>query len=413
MALASNTLLTNDLITRQALRVLRNQFVLASRALRNVDDLFGKTGLKAGATVRVRVPVRYASATGAAVQKNNSTETNTSITLVQRNIGIGFTSIDRTLSIDDFNDRFIKPAMAQLASDIDADGFALYYKAQNLVTPGSYSSGSPAAWTGTDVSTLRPFLDAKARLVEKAVPADGDMFVAVTPAASAGLVDGLKTLFQSASEIADQYKRGLMGMAAGFQFVEAQTLPTHTAGTRTNVTPLVDGAQTGASLLIKGAGNAVTYKVGDQFTISGVYAINPLTRSATNKLQVFTVQTLATTSAGGAATLSITPSINVTSPNQTVSAGAADGATIVNMGGAGVATDVNLAWHKSAVLVAFADLETDLPGAEASKMTDPESGITLRMVGQHNVETDETVYRLDVLYGWAIVRGEHVCRVQA
>lgn len=413
MAVSSNTLLTNDLITRQALRVLRNQFVLASRSTRNVDDLFGKTGLKAGLAVRVRIPVRYVSATGAAVQKNNSTETNTSITLTQRNIGMGFTSIDRTLSIDDFSDRFIKPAMAQLASDIDADGFALYYKSTNLVTPGSYSSGSPAAFTGADVSTLKPFLDAKARLTEKAVPADGDLYVAVTPAASAGLVDGLKALFQSASEIADQYKRGLMGMAAGFQFVEAQTLPTHTCGTRTNTTPLIDGNQTGSSLLLKGAGNTITYKQGDQFTIAGVYAINPLTRAATNKLQIFTVQALATSSAGGAVTVSVLPSINVTSPNQTVSAQAADNAAVTNIGGASVATDVNFAWHKSAVLVAFADLETDLPGAEASKMTDPETGITLRMVGQHNVETDETVYRLDVLYGWAIVRGEHTCRIQA
>lgn len=412
MAAASNTLLTNDLITRQALRVLRNQFVLASRSLRNVDDLFGQVGLKAGATVRVRVPVRYVSTTGAAILKNNSTETNTSITLVQRNIGMGFTSIDRTLSIDDFNDRFIKPAMAQLASDIDADGFALFYKAQNLVTPGSYSSGSPAAWTGADIATIRPFLDAKARLVEKAVPLDGDMYAAVTPAASAGLVDGLKTLFQSASEISDQYKRGLMGTAAGFQFVEAQTLPTFTAGTRTNTTPLIDGAQTGASLLLKGAGNAVTYKQGDQFTIAGVYAINPLTRAATNKLQIFTVQALATSSVGGAVTVSVLPSINVTAPNQTVSASAADNSAIVNMGGAGVATDVNLAWHKTAMLVAFSDLETDLPGAEASKVTDKESGITLRMVGQYQSDTDETVYRLDVLYGWAMVRGEHVVRIQ-
>jgi len=413
MALASNTLLTNDLITRQALRVLRNQFVLASRSLRNVDDLFGKTGLKAGATVRVRVPVRYVSATGAAVQKNNSAETNTSITLTQRNIGMGFASIDRTLSIDDFNDRFIKPAMAQLASDIDADGFALYAKAQNLVTPGSYSAGSPAAFTGTDVSTLRPFLDAKARMTEKAVPADGDMYVAVTPAASAGLVDGLKSLFQSASEIADQYKRGLMGMAAGFQFVEAQTLPTFTAGTRAATGATVNGNTTGSSIVLASAGNTLTYVAGDTFTIAGVYSINPLTRAATNKLQIFTVQATQTSSGGGAVTLSILPSINITSPNQTVSAQAASGAAIVMTSAASVATDVNIAWHKSAFLVAFADLETDLPGAEASKMTDPETGITLRMVGQHNVETDETVYRLDVLYGWAIVRGEHVCRVQA
>jgi hypothetical protein len=412
MAIASNTLLTNDLITRQALRILRNKFVLASRSLRNVDDLFGKVGMKAGDTVRVRIPVRYTSVTGAAVNKQNAVETQTSITLTQRNIGMGFLSKDRTLSIDDFSKRFIEPAMAQLASDIDQDGFALYYKAQNLVTPGSYSAGIPAAWTGADLATLRPFLDAKARMFEKSVPDDDKLYVAVTPAATAGVVDGLKGLFQSASDIADQYKRGLMGLAAGFEWCQAQTLPTHTAGTRTNTTPLIDGAQTGSSILLKGAGNAVTVTRGDQFTIGGVFSINPLTRTATNKLQVFTVQTAATSGAGGAVTVSVVPSINVTAPNQTVSAQAADGATVTWQGGASAATDVNLAWHESAFLVAFCDLETNLPGAEASKVTDPESGITLRMVGQHNVETDETVYRLDVLYGWQIVRGEHVCRIQ-
>lgn len=412
MAIASNTLLTNDLITRQALRILRNKFVLASRALRNVDDLFGKVGMKAGDTVRVRIPVRYTSATGAAINKNNSTETQTSITLTQRNIGMGFLTKDRTLSIDDFTKRFIEPAMAQLASDIDQDGFALYYKSTNLVTPGSYSNGNPAAFTGADVATLRPFLDAKARMVEQAAPDDDKMYVAVTPSATAAVVDGLKSLFQSASEIADQYKRGLMGMAAGFQWVQTQTLPTHTTGTRTNTTPLIDGNQTGSSILMKGAGNAVTITRGDQFTISGVYAINPLTRAATNKLQVFTVQAAKTTSAGGAVTVDVLPSISVTAPNQTVSAQAADGATVTWMGANGVSTEVNFAWHESAVLVAFCDLDTDLPGAEASKMTDPESGITLRLVGQYENGTDEVVWRLDVLYGWQIVRPQHTCRIQ-
>lgn len=412
MAVASNTFKTSDLVARTALKVLRNQFILTSRSTNNVAETFGLKGRKAGETIRVKVPPRFISATGAAVQKNNIVEDTVSLTLIQRNIGLGVLSKDATLSIDGL-EQYVAPAMAQLASDIDKDGFALYYKAENLVTPGAYSSGSPAAFTGADVATLKPFLDAKARLAEKGAPEDGSLYVAITPSVSAGLVDALKGLFQSSSEIADQYKRGLMGMAAGFEFLQTQTLPTHTNGTRTNVTPLVDGAsQAGTSLLVKGAGNAVTIKRGDQFTLAGVYAINPLTRSATNKLQVFSVQADATTSAGGAVTLSILPSINVTSPNQTVSATAADGATLLWMGANGVSSEVSIAWHKDAMLVAFMDLESDLAGATVGKATDPVTGLTVRVVEQYNVETDEVVRRVDVLYGFAVARGALMARVQ-
>lgn len=412
MAIASNTFAVNDLIAKASLAVLKNQFVLASRSLNNVASTFGMTGFKGGDTIRIKVPPRYISATGAAVQKNDTVDSTVSLTLVQRNIGIGAISKDLTLSIDGLK-KYVEPIMAQLASDVDKDGFALYYKAQNLTTPGSYSSGNPAQWTGADVSTLRPFLDAKARLVEKAAPVDDNMHAAVSPAVSAGLVDGLKSLFQAADEIASQYKRGLMGMAGGFQFVETQTLPTHTNGTRAQASsPTVDGAQTGSSLLLASVGNAVTINRGDQFTIAGVFAINPLTRAATNKLQVFTVQATNTSSAGGAVTLSISPSINVTAPNQTVSAQAGAGATVTWMGAASVSTDVSMAWHRNGYMVAFFDLSDDTPGAESAKATDPETGMTLRIVKQYNVETDETVLRADVLYGWQVVRGELVCRVQ-
>lgn len=411
MAVASNNFKVSDLIARAALRVLRNSFTLASRSTNNVAATFGTKGFNSGDTIRIKVPARYVSATGAAIQKNDTTENTVSMTLVQRNIGLGALTKDITLSIDSL-EQFVTPVMAQLAADIDKDGYALYYKAENLVTPGSYTSGVPAAFTGADIATLRPFLDAKARLVEKSAPNDGNFYAAVSPAASAGLVDGLKSLFQAADEIADQYKRGLMGMAAGFQFVESQSLPTHVNGTRTNTTPLIDGAQTGSSILLKGAGNAVTVKRGDQFTIGGVFAINPLTRTATNKLQVFAVQADAVASAGGAVTVSVVPAINVTAPNQTVSAQAADNATVTWMGAANVSTDVNLAWHKDAMMVAFFDLDSDLPGAEAGKATDPESGMTVRVAKQYNAETDEVVFRADVMYAWQMVRGSLAARIQ-
>jgi hypothetical protein len=82
------------------------------------------------------------------------------------------------------------------------------------------------------------------------------------------------------------------------------------------------------------------------------------------------------------------------------------------MGAASTATDVNLAFHRDAFMVAFCSLTSDLPGAEASVATDPESGISVRLSRQHNAETDETVTRLDVLYGWQVVRPSLVVRVQ-
>jgi len=289
MAIATNTFSTSSLVAKALVKALRNNSVLASRVRADFTNTFKDGDYKSGDTITIKLPPRYISATGAAIQKNNTTNSTVSLVLTQRNIGIGAISKDLTVSVAGLM-QFLDPMAAQLMSDIEQDGFALYYKAENLVTPGAISSGSPAAWTGAEVATLKPFLDAKARMTEKAIPTDNQRYVAITPANSAGVVDGLKGLFQAADQIADQYKKGLMGMTAGFEFLETQCTVTHTNGTRTNTTPLINGTQTGASILMKGAGNTVTVKRGDQFTIAGVYQINPLTRVASNKLQVFSVQ---------------------------------------------------------------------------------------------------------------------------
>ena len=412
---ATNTLLTNTAITNEALLVLRNNFVLVPRAAQTIDSMFGKVGYKNGDTVNIRIPVRYKSAQQTAISLNNTVESNTSLQVLQRNIGVDFTTEDLKLKMDVFSDRILKPQMAQLASDIDQAGFATFYQGAGLTTPGSYTAGVPAAFTGADVSTLRAFLDAGARLDDAAAPRDDNRYAALTPSANAATVDALKGLFQSATEIADQYKRGLMGMAAGFQWVMAQTLPSFTCGTRVATGATVNGSGspvTGSSIVLAQAtstGNTITQ--GDQFVIAGVYAINPLTRSASNKLQVFTVQTGVTFSAN-AATVSVLPTISVTAPNETVSAAAADGAIVTLLGAAGVSTDVNMVWYKDAFMVAFCDLPTDLPGAEAYMAKDPETGVSIRFAKQYDPQLDVVYHRADVLVGWKMVRPSLCQRVQ-
>ena len=410
---ASNTLLTNTAITNEALLVLRNQFVLVPRAAQTVDSYFGQVGHKNGDTIQIRIPVRYTSALQTAINLNNTTESQTSLQVLQRNIAVDFTTEDLKLKIDLFSDRILKPQMAQLASDIDQDGFKLFYQAQSLATPGVYTNGIPAAFTGADVSTLRPFLDAMARLDEQAAPRDDQRYAAVTPSATAAIIDGLKGLFQSATEIAEQYKRGLMGIAGGMQWVMTQVLPTFTTGTRVATdTVTVNGAvSSGTSVVLADGAVNTTIAQGDQFTVAGVYSINPLTRTATSKLQVFTVQA-ATSFSGGAATVSVLPAISIAAPNQTVSAALANGAAVTWIGAASVTTDVNLVWHKDAFMVAFCDLPTDLPGAEAYIARDPETGISIRFAKQYDPQLDVVYHRADVLYGWKLVRPSLACRVQ-
>jgi hypothetical protein len=407
---AANTFPVSSLIAKAAVRSLRNNFIAVSRATTNVASTFGLKGYKTGDTIQIKLPARYVSGTGPAIVKNNTSESLVSLSVIQRNIGLGAITKDLTLSIDSLM-QYIDPVMAQLASDIDSDALSLYYKAENLTTPGAYVAGAPAQWTGADLATLRPFLDARARLMDQGMPSDGMAYLAVTPSQSAGVVDGLKSLFQDSTQIADQYKRGLMGIAAGFEWVESQVLPRHIAGTRTNGT--VTGAgQTGSTLVIGGVGAAGTINRGDQFTISGVFAINRLTRVASNKLQVFSVQAASTADGAGAASILIAPAINVTSPGQTVSAGPGAAAVVTWMGAANAATDVALAWHKTALYAAFLELESDLAGAECAMETDPASGLSVRILKQYNSETDEVVFRADVLYGFQVVRGNLMCRIQ-
>lgn len=414
MAIASNTIKINSLVAKAAAKALRNKSVAVSRVRNDVADTYKVAGYKSGDTISIKLPPRYVVGSGSALSKQNTVQTSVTLTLNQKNIGIGFISDALTVTIDSLM-QFLEPRMAQLMSQVETDFFSLYYYAQNLATPGAISNGIPAQWTGADINTFRVIADARARLSEKAIPTDdGELFLALAPAANAALTDAVKGLFQPVTEIAAQYKTGLLGTVSGFQAVESQNLPTHTCGTRAlGAGAAVDGNQTGSSLLLKSVGNAKTINQGDQFTIAGVYAINPLTRASTGKLQVFThVGTQQTSSAGGAVTLTISPSINVTAPGETVSAQAADSAAVTWMGDAGYTTQVNLGWHRMAAAVVFMPLTQYFPGADVASEIDPVSGINVRVVTQGQVDTDEVVQRVDLLYGFTVVRGEAMVRLQ-
>jgi hypothetical protein len=401
---ATNTLLTDTKITREALRVLENNTVAARHVNREYSDEFAVAGAKIGNSINIRKPPRYVVSSGATLTHQDSTETSVTLTLSsQKHVGMDFTSKDLTLSIDDFSKRFISPATAALGNKVDADVLGQYKYFYNAV-----------GTAGTVPSTLYDYLSAGVALDNGAAPQDEFRGLFITPRMQAKIVDALKGLFQSSSEIAAQYRKGKMGEAAGFSWFMDQNCATHTTGTFTG-TPLVNGAaQSGAALILDGATNSVTgwAKDGDVFTIAGVYATNPMDQAvSTGELAQFRVTADANSSGGGAVTLAISPSIVTSGATQNVSAGPANDAAITFIGAATTASRQGLAMHRDAIALGFADLRlpkgTDMAARAASKKV----GMSIRLVSDYDIEGDQFVTRLDILYGILTVRPELGCRI--
>lgn len=394
----SNTLLTISMITREALRVLENNLSFTKGVNREYDDQFGRSGAKIGDTLNIRKPVRYIGRTGTALAVENVTETSVPLVLnTQRGVDMNFTSKELALSIDEFSKRIIKPAIASIANAIDADGLALYQSVYNAVgTPGTAPTG------------LRPFLDAGAKMDNEACPRDDQRSLVIDPYTQASVVDNLKGLFQSSTDISKQYRSGQMGTAAGFDWSMDQNCQSRTVGTAAADTITVNGAsQTGAVLTV--AGLTGTLNVGDVFTIAGVYAVNPQNRQNTGQLRQFVV----TANTTGGTTIPIAPAIVTTGAYQNVTASPASLAPVTVLGVSGTVGKVGLAYHRDAFTFACADLQ--LPGGVdmAARVSDKQLGMSIRMVRAYDINQDQFPCRLDILYGWKAIYPELACRIES
>ena len=390
----SNSLLTIDMITRKSLEILENNLVITRNVNRQYDDSFAVEGAKIGSTLRIRLPDRALVTDGAALQVQADNEQFTTLTVSsQKHIGVNFTSAELTMQLDDFAERVLKPRVSQLASSVDADVATSYKGIYNTV-------GSP----GTTPATSLVLLQANQKLNEFATPMD-QRYATVNPAANAGLVEGMKGLFNPTGTISRQFKNGMMGEGIlGLDEINmSQSISNHTNGDwGTAITVTTTVATEGQSTLaISFTGSSKTWNVGDIFTIAGVFAVNPQTRQSTGSLQQFTVTAAATGSS--TATLSISPALYTASNAlATVNSFPAASAVVTMFGSATVGYPQNLIYNKDAISFATADLL--LPQGVDMASRQVHNGISLRIVRQYDINNDRLPCRIDVLYGYAAIR---------
>jgi hypothetical protein len=391
----ANSLLTIDMITRKALEILENNLVLTRNVNRQYDDSFAVEGAKIGSTLRIRLPDRALVTDGAALQVQDDNEQFTTLTVSsQKHIGVNFTSAELTMQLDDFAERVLKPRISQLASSIDAD-VANAYKSifQSVGTPG------------TVPGTSQVLLQGQQKLNESAAVMS-PRYATVNPAANAGLVEGMKGLFNPTDTISRQFKNGMMGMGVlGYDEINmSQSIKQHTTGSRTGahtVTTTVS-TQGQSTLNITGTGSQ-TLAAGDVFTVAGVFAVNPQTRESTGSLQQFVVTEAIAASGGAYTAVKIAPAL-FTSSNAlaTVDTFPQAGAVVTFLGAASTQYPQNLIYHKDAISFATADLL--LPQGVDMASRQVHNGISLRVVRQYDINNDRLPCRIDVLYGFNTIR---------
>lgn len=395
----ANTFLTDSVITKKAVRLFTNTNLFIQNINRQYDKRFAVEGAKIGDTLRIRLPNDYTVTNGPAASVQDTTEQQTTLVVqYQRHVDIGFTSEQRTLDLEDLGERFLAPMMNNLAGDValqimnDSEG-----EICNIVTNVN-GAGTIIAPSSDTVLTAR------AVLAENSAPVMPGRKLIVDPRTNARVTSSLAGLFNPQQQIGDQYRTGMMKNALGFDWYEDQTVLKHTTGTFTAGT--VNGAnQTGTTLTV----NAITgtLVIGDIITIDGVNGVNRVTKQTTGRARQFV---LTANAANGATSLSIYPAITpavggVAVQYQTVTASPADAATISLATPAGGTYIRNFAYAPDAVTMATADLYRPTGGVVDSGRS-VYDGISLRMITDYAIGTDQLITRVDVLFGATWPRGE-------
>lgn len=396
-----NNLLTIDMITRKALEILENSSVLVRNVNRQYDSSFAVEGAKIGSTLRIRKPARYLVSDGASLVVQDSNEQYTTLTAdKQKHVGVNFTTAEMALSLDDFSDRILKPAVSQLAATIDADLANVFkYIGQSVGTPG------------TTPATSAVLLAANQKLNEAAVMLN-NRYCTVNPAANAALVEGMKGLFNPTGTISKQFKSGMMGEGIlGLDEINmSQSIKSFTTGSRTDGTTSAAVAAAGATTIsLTGLGAAGTIKKGDVFTVADCYAVNPQTRESTGSLFQFVALTDVTADGAGAADVTVAPIYKADHALATVDTYPGNGKVVTFLGAASGQYAQNLIYHKDAIAFATADLILPRGVDMASRAN--HNGISLRIVRDYDINNDRMPCRIDVLYGYSVIRPEMAVRL--
>jgi hypothetical protein len=403
----SHTILTPTAVTREALRILHQKLKFVGSINRQYDESFAKAGAKIGDSLKIRLPNEFTVRTGRAINVQEVSETSVTLQVAtQKGVDFSFNSAEWTLSLDDYSERVLDPAMTVLAANIESDALSMYKDV--------YQEISDVGATATVDFVLQT-----SEALTKALSPENKRTMLLTTLANRNLVDALKGLFNDPAKLSKNYREGMVASDfLGFDEVYQTTLgKLHLTGTWTDNTYLVNDAGTiaeGVTSVAIDTGTG-TIKQGDVFFFTGVNRVHPETKEDTGELQQF-VATAA--QAANATTIAFSPALYTSSSGgrQNVTAMPANNAALRKWESdrstaVGNAADyyINMGYQRDAFAIAFADLV--MPKGVHMGSREVLDGISMRFVCDYDITNDSYPARFDVLYGYKTIRPQLACRL--
>ena len=424
----THTLLTPTMIAREALRLLKNNLVMGQNVYRAYESEFPGAPKKGG-TVQIRKPVKFVATKSRVRTSSSITEQYITLTVAtQAHVSWEFNAVELTLSIEQYAERYIRPAAATLANLVDSDLCSLYKNIWNHV------------YESTGFVTPHTFMvlgKAMQKLDEEACP-QGDRTVVFDPAAHWAMANALQALYiPSVAEKA--LRKGFLGSIAGADVFMDQNIKTHLTGrwgdsmtatasislqcaTASGVpSGIVPGASGNQHIHIHGfhpssVDQSDQFSEGDHFEIAGVYAVNPMSGESTGALRSFVVTASvtgrATDTASGSANsvvVPIQPDCINTGPYKTVNTVPATGADVYVYERGNYQYPQNLCFHKNAFALVMVPLE--VPQGASFSSTVSEDGYSIRVIKDYDITNDQEIIRLDILYGVKTIYPELAVRI--
>jgi hypothetical protein len=396
----SNTILTIDMITREALRLAHEKAVFVGTINRQFDDTFGETGAKQGDTLRIRIPSQYTRRQGTRVMDvQDSVQQSTALTVAtQDGVDMRFNSRELALDLDEFSKLHLEPAMATLMSNIDAD----------VLIGCTRSTFNFAGTAGTAISSLTAPGAARTRLNQNLAP-KGDRRVQFDSATMASIVSGTAAYFNPSNAISEQYREGLVSRTAMADYYENERVWSMANTTSVTLsTSKMNGyiSTAGQTSLNISLLTVSSVQVGMKFTIANISDVHPETKQVYAQAKQFTV-----TGVTDVSTFNFSPPVYLSGARQNVAGIGTTTSTqaLTWLGSPNSTYALGLMYHKDAFTFATANLPLMADAAKCVRKT--YDGLSLRVWQASDIRNDELLTRIDILYGFAAIRPQWACAV--
>jgi hypothetical protein len=400
--MSQQVLLTPSIITKESLVILENNLVAANRVNRKFENQF----VKIGNSLTIRKPNRFTVANGPGLQVQDIAEPSVSITInKQKQVAFQFTSQDLTLTVEEFSERYLKPAMAGMANQIDFDVLQNFSGVSNFVgTPGT----TPAFFS-TSIQLVGQRQD------ENAAPQDNRTMV-FNPAAYWSISNSLTGSFVMPTA-KEALVKGYLATVGNYEVYMDQNIPSVSSYIHISTNALVSNApasQSGSSISTVGFNSTDVFQIGEVVTFGTVFAINPQNRQSTGSLKNFVITATTQPGAASTAVLQISPAMVTSGPYQNVTNGTvstASGKVSILTGTPTAASTFvqNIAFTRDAFGLVMVPLE--IPQGVDFAARETYRNISMRVIRAYDINNDVFPTRIDTLYGTTVYYDELAVRL--